>query len=355
MIDPRTVPYFILNDGGRIPCIGMGTFGSDRVTPDEVAEAVAGGLRAGYRLFDCAACYGNEAEIGRSFQAALEEGVAARGELFIMSKVWNDMHRDVEASCKKTIEDLCCGYLDMLFIHWPFPNYHAPFCDVDSRNPESKPFSVAEFVDTYRQIEALVAKGLVRHIGVSNMTIPKLDAVLDKLEIRPAACESELHPCFQQQALFDYLVARDILPIGYMPLGSPRRPERDILPEDLADMQMPELVEIARAHGCHPAIICLKWAMQRGQLPIPFSVHNYEANLRAAVTERLTDAEMDVIAGLERNNRLVKGQVFLWPGADDWHDLWDEDGVIVDCADCTANENIDHERSRRVVEAARSV
>ncbi|MBE5808471.1 MAG: hypothetical protein E7317_09050, partial [Clostridiales bacterium] len=125
--------------------------------------------------------------------------------------------------------------------------------------------------------------------------------------------------------------------------------------EDLADMQMPELVEIARAHGCHPAIICLKWAMQRGQLPIPFSVHNYEANLRAAVTERLTDAEMDVIAGLERNNRLVKGQVFLWPGADDWHDLWDEDGVIVDCADCTANENIDHERSRRVVEAARSV
>lgn len=334
MIDPKMVPHFTLNNGASIPCIGMGTFGSDRVTPDEVAEAVAGGLRIGYRLFDCAACYGNEAQIGREFRRAFDEGVVKREELFIMTKVWNDMHRDVAASCKKSIADLQCGYVDMLFIHWPFPNYHPPFCDVNSRNPDSKPFSVAEFVDTYRQIEELVDQGLVRHIGISNMTIPKLNAVLGKLRIKPAACESELHPCFQQQELFDYLVQRDILPIGYMPLGSPRRPERDILPEDLADMQMPELVEIAKAHGCHPAIICLKWALQRGQLPIPFSVHNYEANLEASVTEKLTDAEMAVIATLERGNRLVKGQVFLWEGAGDWHDLWDEDGVIVGCTDC---------------------
>lgn len=334
MIDPKIVPAFTLNDGGTIPCIGMGTFGSDRVTPDEVAAAVAGGIRVGYRLFDCAACYGNEDKIGVEFKRAFDEGVVKREEMFIMSKVWNDMHRRVAESCKKTIADLQCDYLDMLFIHWPFPNYHAPFCDVDSRNPDSKPFSVAEFLDTYRQIEALVDEGLVKHISISNMTIPKLDAVLDKLRIKPAACESELHPCFQQQALFDYLKARDILNIGYMPLGSPRRPERDILPEDIADMQMPELVEIAKAHNCHPAIVCLKWALQRGQLPIPFSVHNYEANLRAAVTEKLTDAEMATIATLERGNRLVKGQVFLWPGANDWHDLWDEDGVIVSCTDC---------------------
>ena len=329
MIDPKTVPSFKLSRGGSIPCIGMGTFGSDRVTPDEVARAVAGGIRAGWRLFDCAACYGNEAEIGRAFREAFDEGVVRREELFIMSKVWNDMHRNVAESCRKTIRDLQCDYLDMLFIHWPFPNYHAPFCDVDSRNPDSKPFSAKEFIDTYRQIEALVHMGLVRHIGISNMTIPKLEAVLGKLHIKPAACESELHPCFQQQALFDYLVEHDILPIGYMPLGSPRRPERDILPEDIADMEQPVLIEIAKAHRCHPAIVCLKWAIQRGQLPIPFSIHNYEANLEAAVTEPLTDAEMATIATLERGNRLVKGQVFLWPGASDWHDLWDEDGVIV--------------------------
>lgn len=332
-IDPKTVPQVTLNNGDTMPCIGMGTFGSDRVSPEEVSGAVAGAIRAGYRMFDCAACYGNEKEIGKVFKEAFDEGVVERKDLYVMTKVWNDMHRDVEKSCRQSIEDLQCGYIDMFFIHWPFPNYHAPFCDVDSRNPESKPFSVAEFMDTYRQCEELVDKGLIRHIGISNMTIPKLEAVIDKFRIKPAACESEFHPCFQQQEIFDYLVAHDIQPVGYMPLGSPRRPERDIVPEDVADMEMPELREIAKAHGVHPAIICLKWAHQRGAIPIPFSVHNYAANLEAMVTEPLTEEEMKTIATLERNNRLVKGQVFLWPGAKDWHDLWDEEGIIVDCPD----------------------
>lgn len=332
-IDPKTVPQVTLNNGDTMPCIGMGTFGSDRVSPEEVSGAVAGAIRAGYRMFDCAACYGNEKEIGKVFKEAFEEGIVERKDLYVMTKVWNDMHRDVEKSCRQSIEDLQCDYIDMFFIHWPFPNYHAPFCDVDSRNPESRPFSVAEFMDTYRQCEELVDKGLIRHIGISNMTIPKLEAVIDKFRIKPAACESEFHPCFQQQEIFDYLVAHDIQPVGYMPLGSPRRPERDIVPEDVADMEMPELREIAKAHGVHPAIICLKWAHQRGAIPIPFSVHNYAANLEAMVTEPLTEEEMKTIATLERNNRLVKGQVFLWPGAKDWHDLWDEDGIIVDCPD----------------------
>lgn len=116
MTDPRKVPTYTLNNGISIPCIGMGTFGSDRVTPDEVAGAVAGGLKAGWRLFDCAACYGNEAMIGHAFRKALDEGIVSRDDLFIMSKVWNDMHRNVAASCRKTIADLQCGYLDMLFI-----------------------------------------------------------------------------------------------------------------------------------------------------------------------------------------------------------------------------------------------
>lgn len=332
-IDLTKVPQITLNNGDRIPCIGMGTFGSDRFDAAEVSDAVAGAIRAGYRMFDCAACYGNETQIGEVFRAAFDEGVVERKHLYIMTKVWNDMHREVEKSCRKSIADLQCDYIDMFFIHWPFPNYHAPFCDVDSRNPDSKPFSVEEFMDTYRQCEELVDKGLIRHIGISNMTIPKLEAVMDKFRIKPAACESEFHPCFQQQELFDYLVAHDIQPVGYMPIGSPRRPERDIVPEDIADIELPEIRAIAAAHGVHPAIIALKWAVQRGQIPIPFSLHNYVSNLESTITEPLTEEEMKVMATLERNNRLVKGQVFLWPGANDWHDLWDEDGVIVDCPD----------------------
>jgi diketogulonate reductase-like aldo/keto reductase len=329
--DSAKIPQITLYNGDKIPCIGMGTFGSDRFTAEEVSAAVAGAIRVGYRMFDCAACYGNEDLIGKVFQDAFDQRVVERKDLIIMTKVWNDMHQEVEKSCRKSIADLKCDYIDLFFIHWPFPNYHAPNCSVESRNPDSRPFSVAEFIDTYRQCEELVDKGLIRYIGLSNMTIPKLEAVLDKMRIKPVACEMELHPCFQQQELFDYLVARQIRPIGFMPLGSPQRPERDMEPGDIADMQIPEFKAIAQAHGVHPAIIALKWARQRGQIPIPFSIHEaeYASNLQSTVTEPLTEEEMKVIATLEKNNRLVKGQVFLWEGAKDWHDLWDEEGVVI--------------------------
>ena len=118
---------------------------------------------------------------------------------------------------------LQCDYVDLYFIHWPFPNYHAPGCDVDSRNPDSRPFSVDEFMDTYRQCEELVEKGVIRYIGISNMTIPKLEAVLPLMKIKPAACELELHVCFQQQELYDYLVAHNIQPVSYTHLDVYKR------------------------------------------------------------------------------------------------------------------------------------
>lgn len=330
-INPSMVPKKKLYTGEEIPCMGLGTFGSDRVGADEVAKAVAGAIRCGYRMIDCAACYGNEDKIGEVFEDAFQEGVVERKDMFIMTKLWNDMHGkgDVLLACAKSLRDLKLDYVDLYFVHWPFPNYHAPFCDVDSRNPNSKPFTAERFMATWRQMERLVDMGLVRNLGMSNMTIPKLEAVLDQCRIKPAACEIEMHPAFQQRELFDYLVAHDIQPVGYMPIGSPRRPERDMMPEDVADLEMPEMQAIAKAHGVHPAIIALKWAVQNGQIPIPFSIHNYETNLACTLSAPLSEEEMQSIATLERGNRLVKGQVFLWPGANDWHDLWDEDGVIV--------------------------
>jgi alcohol dehydrogenase (NADP+) len=165
---------------------------------------------------------------------------------------------------------------------------------------------------------------------MSNMTIPKLEAVLPLCRIKPTLIEMELHPCFQQPELFDYCVAKGILPIGFSPIGSPSRPDRDKVDGDIADTQVPEVMEIAKAHGVHPAIICLKWAVQRGQVPIPFSVreHNYVANLRCTTEDPLTDAEMAVLKTVDKNCRLIKGQVVLWEGANSWEDLWDLDGTI---------------------------
>ena len=331
-VDPKNVPQRVLYTGAKMPAVGMGTFGSDHVTPDEVAKAVAGAIEAGYRSFDCAACYGNEAQIGTIFKDAFEKEIVKREELFIASKVWNDMHGDgdVLLACAKTLKDLQLDYLDMYYVHWPFPNYHAPGCDVDSRNPDSKPFSVERFMKTWRQMERLVDMGLTKHIGMSNMTIPKLEAVLPLCRIKPAAIEMELHPCFQQPELFAYCKEKGIEPVGFCPIGSPARPERDKTPEDITDIELPEMKAIAEAHGVHPAVICIKWAVQRGQAPIPFSTKekNYVKNLQCVTEDPLTEEEMKTIEGLDKNNRLIKGQVFLWPGANDWEDLWVLDGTI---------------------------
>ena len=325
-----TVPVKKLRNNMTIPCIGMGTFGSDHFSPEQVSGAVKGAIKCGYRFFDCASVYGNEALIGKVFDEAISEGIVRREELIIASKVWNDMHGKGDAllSCAKTLKDLRLEYLDIYFVHWPFPNYHAPGCDGDARNPDSRPFFTEEFMSVWRQMERLADMGLVKSIGMSNMTVPKLEQVLPLCRIQPAVIEMELHPAFQQPELFDYCMQKGIQPIGFCPIGSPNRPERDKSPGDIEAARMPEIIGIAQAHGVHPAIVCLKWAVQRGQIPIPFSIHNYEENLRCTTEDPLTDREMQIIACADKNCRLVKGQVFLWKGASDWRVLWDEDGRI---------------------------
>ena len=185
-------------------------------------------------------------------------------------------------------------------------------------------------MNTWRQCEELVDKGLVRYIGMSNMTIPKLKAVLPLCRIKPAALEMELHPSFQQPELFAYAKEQGILPIGYCPIGSPSRPERDRTAEDVADTELPAVAAAAAAHQVHPAVICLKWAAQRGQVPIPFSVKEpqYISNLKCVTEDPLTKEEMAAIAREDKNCRLIKGQVFLWEGAKGWEDLWDLNGEI---------------------------
>lgn len=307
--------------------IGFGTFGSDRYDEKAVAGAVYEAIRFGYRTFDCASVYGNEKQIGNVFRRAFREGLVARNDITVISKVWNDMHSDgkVIESCKQSLEDLGLSYLDLYFLHWPFPNYHAKGCAGDSRNPDSKPFFVNDFMIAWRQMEELKKSGLVREIAVSNMTIPKFEAILPLCEIPPYANEMELHPSFQQPQLYDYCQSHGIKIIGFCPLGSPNRPERDRVEGDVCDTQMAVIQELAEKYKCSPQEICIKWAATRGHTPIPFSANpvNIAANLSAAEGERLTAEEMALIALADCNCRLVKGQVFLWPGSDDWQDLWD--------------------------------
>ncbi len=330
-VDPGSVPQRTLYTGAKMPAIGLGTFGSDHVSAETVAIAVLGAAAVGYRHFDCAAVYGNESEIGRSLAAIIAGGIP-REELWVTSKLWNDKHSpaDVIPTCEKSLKDLQVDYLDMYLVHWPFPNHHDPGVDVSARRHDARPYIHDEYMALWREMEKLVEMGLVRHIGTSNMTIPKLQLLLRDAKIKPSANEMELHPHFQQPELFEFVRANGIEPVGFSPLGSPNRPERDKTATDTVDTEDPVIIAIAERLGIHPATVCIKWAVQRGQTPIPFSVKraNYLSNLRATVSEPLTSEDIGAISLIDKNCRLIKGQVFLWKDNQSWEDLWDPNGVV---------------------------
>lgn len=329
-INPSFVPFRTLYSGDKIPVIGLGTFGSDNYTAQTIAEAVKTAIRMGYRHLDCASVYGNEKEIGAALQELYAEGVVKREDLWITSKVWNNMHKQVVESCKQTMADLQTDYLDLYLVHWPFPNFHPPKCDVNTRQDDAVPYIHENYMQTWAQMESLVDAGLVRNIGTSNVTIPKMKLILRDARIKPAINEMEIHPHFQQPELYAFMKENGVEVIGYSPIGSPGRPERDRTPEDTVDMEDPAIVAAANRLGVHPAVVCLVWAVQRGQVTIPFSVKPEKifSNLKGVAECTLTAEEMDAIAKNDKGCRLIKGQVFLWNGAKSWEDLWDLDGTI---------------------------
>ena len=331
VIDPDKVLKKELNTGDPIPMVGMGTFGSDNYSSEQVANAVVDAAKLGFRHFDCASVYGNEDMIGGALTRVQASGVA-RQDMWVTSKVWNDMHGDgdVIRSCEQSLKDLQLDYLDLYLVHWPFPNFHPKGCSVEYHNPNAKPYIHENYMKVWAQMEELKNRGLVRNIGTSNMTVPKLKLLLGDCTVKPSVNELELHPHFQQPEFFAYLLENGIQPIGYCPIGSPSRPERDRTPEDTVDTEDPVIVGIADRLGVHPAAVCIMWAVKNGQVSIPFSVKKPQliSNLRAAVDNPLTAEDMSAIAGIEKGCRLIKGQVFVWSQERTWKDLWDLNGEI---------------------------
>ncbi len=159
-VNPQQVPYKTVSTGAKIPGIGLGTFGSDRYSGEEVAEAVKDAIALGYRHIDCAAAYGNEHLVGPALQAAMAAGVA-REALWITSKLWNTMHGegDVLLACAQTLKHLQLDYLDLYLIHWPFPNHHAPGASAGTRPARRALYSRTLYAD-------LAADGTVGQRGI---------------------------------------------------------------------------------------------------------------------------------------------------------------------------------------------
>lgn len=330
------IPNFKVNNNFSVPSIGFGTFGSDHVDNALMMESVRTAIKEGYRHIDCASVYGNEKEIGIVLKEAIEGKLTGekipREDFWITGKLWNDKHskEDVEPSFNQTLKDLQLSYLDLYLVHWPFPNYHPPKCDVTSRAENARAYIHEEFMTVWKELEKIKKKGLVRSLGVSNVTIAKLEKILPDCEIKPSFIEMELHPHFQQTEFRDYVNKKGLQIIGFCPLGSPNRPQRDKASNDSVDLEDPVIIEIAKSHNVHPAIICLKWAHSNSIIPIPLSTkkRNIKSNLESVCFDDLTKEELERLNKLDRNCRLVKGQVFLWKSAKDWHDLWDENKII---------------------------
>ena len=309
--------------GAPMPTIGLGTWQSPA---GAVKTAVISAIEAGYRHIDCAAFYANEAEVGEGLADVLSRGVVKREDLFITSKLWAmSSHPDEVASAlDKTLSDLGTPYVDLYLIHWPFfiakgsPTFPPP-------EEYRLGYSPEQYLAVWRELEKAVDNGKARHIGTSNMSARKLEALLAKARVRPAVNQVELHPALPQQQLVDWCLLRGIGVTAYCPLGSPARPARMVTDSDPSLLTDPNVVCIASAHGVTPGQILLRWAVQRGTIAIPKSVTPARIAQNIDVFSwSLTPEEMLIVGRLNTHHRFVRG-VQNTRGGESWQGLWDED------------------------------
>jgi alcohol dehydrogenase (NADP+) len=310
------------SNGDRMPILGLGTWQSE---PGAVQAAVREAIRLGYRHIDCAMAYGNEAEIGQTIRDVIDAGEARRQDLWITSKLWGNAHgrENVAAALKQSLRNLGLDYLDLYLIHWPIPlkpSAGFPLTAADFESTARVPVR-----STWAGMEAAVAAGLTRHIGVSNFSVRKLRELLPHCRIRVELNQVELHPLLQQPELVKYCAAEGIHITAWAPLGSAGRPALVKAPDAPVVLDDPVIRSIAQDRGCTPAQVLLAWHVQRGIAAIPKSVSpsRLRENLAAAQIE-LSPADLERIAGLDRNYRMIDGSFWIVEGSP-WtlQSIWD--------------------------------
>lgn len=292
--------------------IGLGTWKSK---PGEVGAAIISAIESGYRHIDCAAIYLNEPEIGLALKHCFDKGIVKRSELQITSKLWNNAHRknEVLPALKKTLADLQLDYLDLYIIHWPVAIKNSVVSATVAE--DYIPLSEIPVAETWSAMEDLKTAGLVKHIGVSNFSQKKLDALVKNCRIKPEVNQVELHPYLQQKKLFEFCVQHQIMMTAYSPLGSKDRSDA-MKGKDEPDLFADVVInEIANAHKATPGQILLAWHVNRGNVVIPKSNNpqRQKENLTAADI-LLSKEDMDKIEKLDRHYRFITGKFFELPG-----------------------------------------
>ena len=292
------------------PSVGLGFW---KVDPSSAASVVATAGQLGYRHFDCACDYGNEAEVGKGLARVVAGGVS-RDELWVTSKLWNTYHRaeHVRAACERSLADLKLDYLDLYLVHFPIALKFVPFetryppewlYDPDAAEPRMESDRVP-LAETWGAMEELKDAGLVREIGVSNYNVGLLRETLASCRVRPAVLQVELHPYLTQETLLRYCRQEGVHVTGFSPLGAGSYVPIGMAGADENVLEDPVVTEIAAAHSRTPAQVAIRWAVQRGTSVVPKSTDEGHLQENLSVFDfELTDAEMAAISGLDRCRR----------------------------------------------------
>ena len=230
-----------LNNGVMNPCLGFGTY---RASDDDDCEVVKTAIEAGYRYFDTASFYGNESQIGR----ALAESGIAREEYFLTSKAWRTEmgYGNIRKAFMESLERLQTDYLDLYLIHWPLPeDGFTQWRRLD--------------IESWQALEELYHEGKARAVGVSNFLPYHIENLLENCDVRPAVNQIEFHPGYTQEVTVRYCQEHDILVQAWSPMGRSK-----VLKE-------PVILKMAERYGVTGAQICLRYALQRGVVPLPKS------------------------------------------------------------------------------------
>jgi len=256
-----------LNNGSAMPVFGLGVWKSQ--AGSETENAVSWALEAGYIHIDTAALYKNEESVGK----AVRESGIQREDLFITTKVWNT-DQGYESTLKAfddSLGKLRMDYADLYLIHWPKGDLS---------------------VETWKALEEIHSQGRTKAIGVSNFMVSHLEQFLPHCHVKPAVNQVEFHPYLQLRELQSFCRTNGIQLEAWAP----------IMKGHVSEVK--ELIEIGEKYGKTPAQVTIRWELQLGVITIPKSVRQHRINENADVFDfELSDADMEVIASLEKNSR----------------------------------------------------
>jgi len=270
------IPYFTLNNGTKIPSVGMGCWLGPDGGLDTIEKMVTDAIKNGYRHLDTAVGYSNEELVGK----AIRESGIPRNEIYLTTKLPSKHHHCVRESFEESLKKLNCEYIDLYLMHWPF-------AEVDGRSlsPEVHP----TFVDTWKEMEKLLDTGKVKSIGVSNFSIKTLTELLAHAKVVPATNQVEINPCLPQFELQKFCEEKGILITAYSPFGQ----SNPLFFDD------PDLKQIAERRGVTVPQLTISWIVQRGIITIPKS-QNPERMKTNITLLKLTPEEMQAFDELHK-------------------------------------------------------